>query len=98
MRALLLFVALATLAACGSSAPPPPNAGLNPRYVRFYESRLPECPVRDVGTVWGRSLRELRRAAISLRAHAVILNRRNPDSTEPYEGSAVVFVREGCYQ
>lgn len=97
MRAPLLFFVLASLAACGSGNPAP-NSGLPPTYVRFYEGRLPKCPVREVGTVWGRNWRELRRAAISLRANGVILSRRGPNSTEPYEGTAVVFVREGCYE
>jgi hypothetical protein len=98
MRARLLCLAIVALAACGPNAPPEPNAGLNPRYVRFYQGSLPRCPVREVGAVRGRSYRALRNAAMQLRAHAVILDRRSPDGTEPLEGTAVVFVRDGCYQ
>lgn len=99
MRAPLLFLALAAFAAaCGSGSSPPRSGPSTPREVRVYQSSLPRCPVREVGSVRGRTLRDIRRAAMQLRAHAVLLDRRNPDSTEPHEGSAVVFLREGCYR
>ena len=98
MRAALLCLALTALAACGTGEPAPQIGPSNPRHVQFYQGSLPRCPVRDVGTVRGRNWRELRNAAMSLRAHAVILERRGPNDRGPYEGSAVVFVREGCYE
>jgi hypothetical protein len=99
MRAPLpCFTLIAAAAACGPVRPREPNAGLDPRYVRFYDGELPRCPVREVGTLRSRTLGGFRSAARQLRAHAVILDRRSPDGNEPCEGTAVVFVREGCYQ
>jgi hypothetical protein len=94
----LCLSALLALSACASSGSSDREwSPRTSREVRVYTG-LPRCPVREVGAVRGRNTRELRQAAMQLRAHAVLMDRRLPsvNAMEPYTGIAVVFTQEDC--
>lgn len=104
----LSIVSLAVLvaaAACGSAPAPPSDVpSLEPRSenaIRIYSGTTPRCGFRDLGTVTGRTPRDLRSRAFRMHANAVILE---PDGEGLgggggyMRGMAVAFTRADCQQ
>jgi hypothetical protein len=94
MRTPLPSLIALALAACGPANTPARSPHPHAREVRIYQDRFPRCDVRTVGSVRGRTHRDIERAAARLYADAVVLE----PGTKPLQGVAVVFVHEGCYQ
>ena len=99
MRLLNVTLAAAVLlAACGG---PVRSNGVhelapkNERYIRLFDHSIPQCPFREVGTVSGRTYREIQAAAFRLHANAVILEPA-PATQQARSGSAVQYTRADC--
>ena len=104
MRFLVICIAAAVgLTACGQAAGARQARGetavptlevRSPRQVRVYTGTPPRCPVRDAGTVWGRSYRDLQTAAYRLRANAVLVDQHQYGGQ--MTGMALQFTRADC--
>lgn len=100
MRIPIVFLAAAlTLAACGTrqertASVEPRNA----RSVRLYGNVMPRCPYREVGTVSGRMVQDIQRAAFSMRANAVLMESQEGGSAAgaPLSGIAIQFLSADC--
>ncbi|HEX6367716.1 MAG TPA: hypothetical protein VF006_02210 [Longimicrobium sp.] len=104
MRPSLVSLGLATwVAACGpaASAPPSDVPSLEPRSarsVRIYSGTTPRCGFRDLGTVTGRTLRDLQTRAFQMHANAVILENAGYGDTGYTRAMAIVFTRADCQE
>jgi hypothetical protein len=100
MRIPIVFLAAAmTLAACGArqgrtSYLEAPTASS----VRLLGNVLPSCPFVELGTVTGRMAQDIKRAAFSMRAHAVLMERVDENSSRggPLSGVAIQFTDPNC--
>jgi hypothetical protein len=98
MRRSLVCLA-AVLASCGyTRTPVHPLAPRTERSIRLYDHSLPSCPFREVGSVAGRSYRELQGAAFRLHANAVIMEPEGENQRTARHGTAVQFTRADCQQ
>jgi hypothetical protein len=95
---IAILAAVLTTVACSQQ---PPSRGVEPssaRYVLLLSNDVPECPYRELGTVTGRTARDIRTAAFAMRANAVLLD-ATPGVTrggEPYAGTAIQFLSRDC--
>ena len=100
MRIPIVFVAAAmTLAACGARQGRP--SGLEAptaSSVRLYGRVMPRCPFVELGYVTGRMVNDIKAAAFSMRAHAVLMERVDENSTRggPLAGMAIQFTDPDC--
>lgn len=96
MRApvLCIVTCLVLTSACiRGSAPSSATGPARASAVRVYNRTVPRCPVREVGPVQGRTIRELQQAAMRLRADAVLMDPFIPGprgTVSAYTGTAVV--------
>lgn len=104
MRLSIVGIAIAAaLAACGSaqSAPPSDVPSLEPRSaraVRIYRGTTPRCGFRDLGTVTGRTFRDLQARAFQMHANGVILENAGYGEGGYTRGMAFAFTRADCQQ
>lgn len=100
---LVCLAALAALTACGpargvrqaNSSVPTIGPG-SPTGIWVLENRMPRCPVRDMGRVWGRDYRALQNAAFRLKANVVILEPEGANHATVRYGTAVQYTRADC--
>ncbi|HEU4885209.1 MAG TPA: hypothetical protein VFT45_23305 [Longimicrobium sp.] len=96
---IALVAAAVTLAACG---PRPQRTGSleapTASMVRLYGNVMPQCPFVELGTVSGRMADDIKRAAFSMHAHAVIMERVDENATRggPLAGTAIQFTDPNC--
>ena len=100
MRRILPLVVLMAVAACGQArgnrqAQIPTLEPRNERSIRVYNHETPRCGFREVGSVSGRTYRDIQAAAYRLRANAVILSAAGFGAT-PLTGMAIQFTRADC--
>jgi hypothetical protein len=104
MRISLIGIAVVTaLAACApaQSGPPSDIPSLEPRSaraVRLYRGTTPRCGFRDLGTVAGRTPRDLQARAFQVHANAVILDNAGYGEGGYMRGMAVAFTRADCQE
>ena len=104
MRLSIVGIALAAaLGACGSaqSAPPSDVPTLEPRSaraVRIYSGTTPRGGFRDLGTVTGRTYRDLQARAFQMHANGVILDNAGYGQAGYTQGMAIAFTRADCQQ
>jgi hypothetical protein len=104
MRIVLVSLGIVmALAACGpaQSGPPSDIPTLEPRsarFVRIYRSTTPRCGFRDLGTVAGRTPRDLQARAFQVHANAVILENAGYGDGGYMRGMAVAFTRADCQE
>jgi hypothetical protein len=96
---IALVAAAVTLAACGARQER--TASLEPataNSVRLFGNIMPQCPFVELGYVTGRMATDIKSAAFSMRAHAVILERVDESSTRggPLAGTAIQFTDPHC--
>jgi hypothetical protein len=98
MRIPILLAAALTLAACATrqervNTLEPQTAGS----VRLYANSLPECPYHELGYVSGRRVSDIKNAAFSMRANAVLLEPvEGGRSDGPLGGTAIRFDSATC--
>jgi hypothetical protein len=96
---LVCLGAALALSACGSTQTPVhPLAPRSERSIRLYDHSIPRCPFREVGSVSGRTYRELQTMAFRLHANAVIMEPEGENQRTVRRGTAVQFTRPGCMQ
>jgi hypothetical protein len=96
---IALFAAAMTLAACGARQEH--IASLEPataNSVQLLGNIMPQCPFVELGYVTGSMASDIKSAAFSMRAHAVILERVDESSTRrgPLAGTAIQYTNPDC--
>jgi hypothetical protein len=104
MRISILGIAAAVaFAACGPAQSGPPSdvpslEPRSPRSVRIYRGTTPRSGFRHLGTVAGRTFRDLQARAYQMHANAVILDNGGYGDAGYARGMAVAFTRADCQE
>jgi hypothetical protein len=95
---IVLAAAIMTLAACGPASRTVSMEAPTANSVRLYGNILPRCPFEELGYVSGRMVNDIKAAAFSMRAHAVLMERVSEGSSRggPLAGMAIRFTEPNC--